>query len=250
MRVTNGIPLGSSLLLPVHTANCVKTLKADWIYRAGLILKLDVDMTSYDSSAANPRIRFNDVLRIVKVLSAASDNVTTVLHLVGWQGTGHDTLYPSLDVVNPNVGTAAELRQLAAASKAYNTVISYHINTDEAYANFTACNGSSVGCKVHPVPGTRDGEPNPDFDARVISRQPDGGEWVWQIPQMSDPLQGPAFHISKTKDAATGTVRVFRQKFTPDDDIELHAFAPLEVLPCVRPMAFISGGHSSYRFTM
>jgi hypothetical protein len=28
MLVTNGIPLGSSLLLPVHTVNCVQTLKA------------------------------------------------------------------------------------------------------------------------------------------------------------------------------------------------------------------------------
>jgi hypothetical protein len=28
MRVTDGIPLGSSLLLPVDTANCVQTLKA------------------------------------------------------------------------------------------------------------------------------------------------------------------------------------------------------------------------------
>jgi hypothetical protein len=27
MRVTNGIPLGSSLLLPVDTVNCVATLK-------------------------------------------------------------------------------------------------------------------------------------------------------------------------------------------------------------------------------
>ena len=27
MRVTNGIPLGRSLLLPVHTVNCVQTLK-------------------------------------------------------------------------------------------------------------------------------------------------------------------------------------------------------------------------------
>jgi hypothetical protein len=27
--------------------------------------------------------------------------------------------------------------------------------------------------------------------------------------------------------------------------IEFHAFAPLEALPCVRPMTFLSGGHSS-----
>jgi hypothetical protein len=29
-RVTNGIPLGSSLLLPVCTVNCVQTLKDMW----------------------------------------------------------------------------------------------------------------------------------------------------------------------------------------------------------------------------
>jgi hypothetical protein len=30
-----------------------------------------------------------------------------------------------------------------------------------------------------------------------------------------------------------GTVRIFRQKFTREDAIEFHAFAPLEALPCV-----------------
>jgi CO/xanthine dehydrogenase Mo-binding subunit len=29
MHVTNGIPLGCPLFLPVHTVNCVQTLKAD-----------------------------------------------------------------------------------------------------------------------------------------------------------------------------------------------------------------------------
>jgi hypothetical protein len=33
MRVTNGIPLGSSLLLPVHTVNCVQTLKVFFSHR-------------------------------------------------------------------------------------------------------------------------------------------------------------------------------------------------------------------------
>ena len=177
---------------------------ADWIYRSSLILKVDVDMTSYQQSASSPRIRFGEVLPIVKTLSAATDNTSLVVHLVGWQGSGHDTLYPSIDKVNPNVGTAAELRELAAASKAYNTIISYHINTDEAYINFTACGANDTGCKVHPVPGSDDGRRNPAFDPRIIAKQPGGQEWVWQAPHMSDPLQGPSFHISKTKDAATG----------------------------------------------
>ena len=90
-----------------------------------------------------------------------SDNQTIVVHLVGWQGSGHDTLYPSLDKVNPNVGTVGDLIRLAEASRQYNTIISYHINTDEAYVNYTATSCSAFNdCNysVHPVPGTQVGK--------------------------------------------------------------------------------------------
>jgi hypothetical protein len=39
MRVTNGIPLGSSILLPVCTVNCVQTLKAS-ITKQSILLAL------------------------------------------------------------------------------------------------------------------------------------------------------------------------------------------------------------------
>jgi hypothetical protein len=39
-RVTNGIPLGYSLLLPVHTVNCVQTLKANCLEGALKIKEL------------------------------------------------------------------------------------------------------------------------------------------------------------------------------------------------------------------
>jgi hypothetical protein len=42
----------------------------------------------------------------------------------------------------------------------------------------------------------------------------------------------------------------FRTEFTREDAIELHAFAPLEALPCVCPMAFRLGGYSSYRLAL
>ena len=77
----------------------------------------------------------------------------------------------------------------------------------EAYANYTAtqCTGfNQCNYTVHPVPGTKDGQPNPDFTRSILAIQPNGSEWVWQHPDMSDPLQGGAYHISKTKDAATG----------------------------------------------
>jgi hypothetical protein len=42
----------------------------------------------------------------------------------------------------------------------------------------------------------------------------------------------------------------FDRHFALEDAIEFHAFAPLEALSCVCPMTFLSGGHSSYRFTL
>jgi WD40 repeat protein len=51
--------------------------------------------------------------------------------------------------------------------------------------------------------------------------------------------------------ATSGTVRDFRQRhFHSRSAIEFHAFARLEALPCVRPMAFLSGVHSADRLTL
>jgi hypothetical protein len=45
------------------------------------------------------------------------------------------------------------------------------------------------------------------------------------------------------------TVRVFRLEFTLEDAIGSHACS-LEALAGVRPMAFLSGVHFSYQFTL
>eukprot|EP00041_Stephanoeca_diplocostata_P028410 m.805016 g.805016 ORF g.805016 m.805016 type:complete len:927 (-) comp23369_c0_seq18:132-2912(-) len=177
---------------------------ADWLYRSGLVLKLDSDVTSYISNEGISRISFTQTLDVVKGLSSMSDNQTTVLHLVGWQGSGHDTLYPGLDRINPNVGTTTQLRTLFAEALKYNVLISYHINTDEAYKNFSATQGYNFS--VHPVPGTDDGQPNTDYHRGIISSMPDGSEVIWSgnAAKRSDPLLGDSYHISKTKDAALG----------------------------------------------
>ena len=54
------------------------------------------------------------------------------------------------------------------------------------------------------MPGTDDGKPNPDFRREIIASMPSGDPWCWQAPQFSDPFQGCSYHLSKTKDAATG----------------------------------------------
>jgi hypothetical protein len=63
-------------------------------------------------------------------------------------------------------------------------------------------------------------------------------------------LDGCTVRVSTLNSAVLGlgpsgcgccTVCVFRQEFALEDAIEFHAFAPLEALACVRPMACLSG---------
>ena len=84
---------------------------------------------------------------------------------------------------------------------------------------------------MHPVPGTEDGKPNPDFKRGIIASQPNGSEWVWGAPQMSDPLQGPAYHISKAKDAASGERWRRFERFLEAVPVEatLHCERPIDL---------------------
>jgi hypothetical protein len=182
---------------------------ADWRYRLGLVWKVGNDYTSYTGSTSDvtQRITFNETLEYVRAIALLSDNMTSIWHLVGWQGSGHDTLYPSLNRLNRALGTDADLRRLFEASQSYNAFISYHANTDEAYWNFTAVDPASVDpSKGHPIAQTDDGRHNPDADPNILSKDPSGALFVWSdnADTRTDPLQGPAYHISKTKDAASG----------------------------------------------
>lgn len=44
--------------------------------------------------------------------------------------TGHDSLYPGLDVVNTKLGGSAGLNTLVADAKLLNATMSYHIDVD------------------------------------------------------------------------------------------------------------------------
>ena len=107
---------------------------ADSIYRAGLVVKLDSDITSYTQNENMSRITFNETLKFIKNISALADNTSLVVHLVGWQSSGHDTGYPSYDQINPNLGTVADLWRLSAEAKAFNAVLSYHVRIHAIFA--------------------------------------------------------------------------------------------------------------------
>eukprot|EP00040_Diaphanoeca_grandis_P037223 m.241469 g.241469 ORF g.241469 m.241469 type:complete len:965 (-) comp33776_c0_seq1:288-3182(-) len=218
----------------VYTRNQYPVM--DYVYRAGIILKLGLDYTSYETPPYDGRITFDRALDYIQAIANMSDNMLQVTHLVGWQGSGHDTLYPSYNQINPLLGASSDLQSLVAEAEAkYNTIVSYHINTDEAYWNYTACEADG-NTSVHPVPGTNDGQHNPDCDPAIISTQPNGNMWPWQGGQPSlkrtDHLQGPAYHISKTKDAITGQrwrrLDAFRKTVPVSHTVHMDAYRDID----------------------
>lgn len=55
----------------------------------------------------SPECRYSDLPDIFKRIQAAGLHT---MHIFGWSGNGHDTLYPDYDI-NPALGTAADLRR-------------------------------------------------------------------------------------------------------------------------------------------
>lgn len=163
--------------------------RADVLYRTTLPYKLQVDLTSYSPSWSV--VPFLGVLDYVSNISRITDAYPQTPILVGWQGLGHDTLYPGWDRINirPAVGGAPGLFALAAglagAARNNRSSLSYHVNADEAYALFN-------------------GAPNPEFDPRICRVNVDhASPWCMDGDKTGQtPNPGCRCSISKAKDAA------------------------------------------------
>ena len=82
------------------------------------------------------RTTINQAREIIEAISNVTDGLPQIPCLVGWQEGGHDHKYPSMGTVNQRIGGPAALRELFAACKQrYNTILSYHQNIDDAYAD-------------------------------------------------------------------------------------------------------------------
>lgn len=160
--------------------------RTDVLYRTKLPYKILQDTTAY-VGWQQPRIPFSDVDAVyMKAAAQAFDRYPQVPILVGWQGLGHDTLYPALDEINVNLGGAPALAALAAriAANFPRSSLSYHVNADEAYSRFN-------------------GQPNPEFDVGMCRVNVDGvTPWAMNdsVVQQMIPDYGLRCSISKTKD--------------------------------------------------
>eukprot|EP00759_Apiculatamorpha_spiralis_P002340 PhF_6_TR10860/c0_g1_i1/m.17591 len=160
---------------------------ADPLYRTKIPFKLMMDATAYVPS--QNRITFAQGKDYFANMSLIFDSYPMVPILVGWQGLGHDTLYPSLDIVNQNLGGQAELFSLHdfLMTTVPGSSLSYHVNTDEAYSHFN-------------------GKVNPEFDIGICRINVDHvTPWYSNctVTHEQTPDCGIRCSISKTRDHAT-----------------------------------------------
>lgn len=83
---------------------------------------------------------FADAFEIIKKVDAITCGISKIIYLVGWQYNGHDDKYPDFFEVNealkyPDKTARESLLYLIEEAKKYHTVVSLHINFNDAYEN-------------------------------------------------------------------------------------------------------------------
>ena len=148
------------------------------LYRDAIVYKIFCDLEREE----RPRATFADCLEIIKRVHAVSGGMKQFAYLVGWQYAGHDSGYPSFDQVNPRLGSLEAMRQLIEDARAYNAVVSVHINIDDSYIA------------------------SPGYREDLISRDSDGTLFPWTT---SNAERSPRtiLSINHTLDAEAGYTR-------------------------------------------
>jgi Endo-alpha-N-acetylgalactosaminidase len=81
----------------------------------------------------NENLTFDEVLERIKEFAAQTDSASYVVYLLGWQYSGHDTGYPSVDKVNEDLGGYDRLVNLINEAKKYNVNVTFYDNYDDSY---------------------------------------------------------------------------------------------------------------------
>ena len=118
--------------------------KWNYDYSKTLWMKMYLAEPDFPNNRSKVFITFAQALDIIKTLDALTQGIPKIIYLVGWQGLGHDDCYPEMEVINealkrPEDETARDsLWWLFEEAKKYHTVVSFHGNLADAYAD-TPC---------------------------------------------------------------------------------------------------------------
>lgn len=110
-------------------------------YTQCMVMKMPLAYPEKDGKTSHVINNFEDTLDMIQIIDAVTQGITKILYLVGWQYLGHDDKYPDFFEVNealkrPQDATAHEsMLWLMREAKKYHTIVSVHINFNDAYEN-------------------------------------------------------------------------------------------------------------------
>ncbi|MEO6961968.1 MAG: endo-alpha-N-acetylgalactosaminidase family protein, partial [Puia sp.] len=129
---------------------------------------------------SQPSTTLDQLDKIVTGIHNITDGIPQIAYMVGWQYKGHDTGYPALDKWNERLGQHSEVYKKSAWYRDHlNTILSYHLNIDDAYRF------------------------NKDWDNSLMATDYDKGPMFWQMSYLKTDSN---FHISHYKDVKSGAV--------------------------------------------
>ena len=120
----------------------IKHFDYNYDYSQCMVMKLDMAYPEKDMSGrSHVMMTFEEALPYIKAVDNMTPGITKIYYLVGWQYLGHDDKYPDFFEANealkrPQDKTAWDsFKWLSDEAKKYNSVISVHINFNDAYDN-------------------------------------------------------------------------------------------------------------------
>lgn len=119
-----------------------KVLNFNYDYSKCMVMKLGMAYPEKNiPNKSHVELTFAEALEHIKKIDNITQGITKIYYLVGWQYLGHDDKYPDFFEVNealkrPEDKTAYDsFKWLCEEAKKYNSVISVHINFNDAYDN-------------------------------------------------------------------------------------------------------------------
>lgn len=108
-------------------------------YSKSWVTKMFLSKPNLQTGITQVQCNLEQALEIIRQSDNLSLGVPKILYLVGWQYSGHDDRYPEFFEVNPalkrdgDYDATQSLRWLIREARKYNTTVSLHINTTDAY---------------------------------------------------------------------------------------------------------------------
>lgn len=122
-------------------------LKFNYDYSKCMVMKLDMSYPEKDKSGkSHILLTFEEALKYIEKIDNITQGITKIYYLVGWQYLGHDDKYPDFFEVNEGLKRSEDktawysFKWFCEEAKKYHSIISVHINFNDAYDNAPSFN--------------------------------------------------------------------------------------------------------------